>query len=179
MHVKPLAIALTAALAGCTTMPDQAPRAQATIAPTSAAKGKNVAGTVSLTQLSGKVLVEATIAGLNPNQEHGFHVHAVADCSGDGMKTGAHFNPDDHPHAHPRERARHAGAMYNLRADANGVAKFRQEVDTITLTPGKYGVIGMPIIIHAAPDDYMSQPLGNAGPRIGCGLIQAGARRTG
>jgi Cu-Zn family superoxide dismutase len=147
------------------------------IMPTSAAAaaGLNPMGRVTFMQRgSERVLVEARITGLKPNAAHGFHVHAVPDCSGDGTATGVHFNPDNHAHTHPGQPFRHAGAMFNLRTDANGVGTLRQEVNTITLTPGKYSVVGMPLIAHAGPDDYKSQPLGNAGPRVGCGLIVAG-----
>ena len=162
-------------LAACQNIPP-ALTAVAQIQPTSAAQaaGLNPTGTITFTQIgSGMVMVEAKISGLKPNSEHGFHVHAVPDCSGDGTKTGAHFNPDNHPHNHPGERNRHAGAMFNLKTDANGVGTLRQDLDTINLKPGKYSIIGQPIITHQGPDDYKSQPLGNAGPRIGSGLISA------
>lgn len=132
----------------------------------------NPVGVVRFSQLgASKVMVEAEIKGLKPNSEHGFHVHAVPDCSGDGTKTGAHFNPDAHPHNHPGQMIRHAGAMFNLKTDANGTGTTKQMVDTITLTPGKYSIVGMPLITHRDPDDYVSQPLGNAGPRVSCGII--------
>jgi superoxide dismutase, Cu-Zn family len=148
--------------------------AVAEIKSTTAAAGVQLdpSGRVTFTQAGGgKVLVEARIAGLKPNAEHGFHVHEVADCSGDGTKTGAHFNPDSHLHNHPAQGARHAGAFFNLKTDANGVGTLRQEADTVTLTPGKYSIVGKPVIVHRDADDYQSQPLGNAGPRIACGLI--------
>jgi Cu-Zn family superoxide dismutase len=173
-----IAAGTAGALAGCGAMSSGGAAkplgAQATIAPTSTAAAANLtpSGVVAFTQTAGgKVLVEAKISGLRPNAEHGFHVHDVADCSGDGMKTAGHFNPDNHPHNHPKESARHAGAMFNLKTDANGVGTLRQEVDTITLADGKYSVIGRPLVVHRDADDYTSQPLGNAGPRVGCGLI--------
>jgi superoxide dismutase, Cu-Zn family len=178
MTLRPYLLAPAAALlAACGSLGPSAAqplRAQAQLQPTSSAAAANLApaGVVKFTQLAGgKVLVEATVSGLRPNAEHGFHVHDVADCSGDGMKTGGHFNPDNHPHNHPREAKRHAGAMFNLKTDARGVGTLRQEVDTISLADGKYSVIGRPLIVHRDADDYMSQPLGNAGPRIACGLI--------
>lgn len=164
-----------AALAACQNMSTTTPLiAVAEMKPTTAATASQLSptGKVTFTQLSnGKVQVEAEIAGLKPNSEHGFHVHAVADCSGDGTKTGAHFNPDDHPHNHPQEAKRHAGAMFNLKTNAQGIGVLKQEVDTITLTEGKYSIIGKPLITHRDADDYKSQPLGNAGPRVSCGLI--------
>jgi superoxide dismutase, Cu-Zn family len=163
------------ALAGCASMQNPPGlTAVASIQPTSTAAPANLNpnGDVKFTQLAnGKVLVEAKIAGLKPNSEHGFHVHAVADCSGDGMKTAGHFNPDNHPHAHPSERARHAGALFNLKTDAAGVGVLRQEADTITLVDGVYGIVGKPLVVHRDADDYKSQPLGNAGPRVGCAVI--------
>lgn len=137
-----------------------------------AAANLNPTGRVKFTQIgASRVLVEAQISGLKPNAEHGFHVHAVPDCSGDGLKTGGHFNPDGHPHGDPGHTLRHAGAMFNLKTDATGTGTTRQEVDTIVLTQGKYSIIGMPLITHRDPDDYVSQPLGNAGPRVSCGII--------
>ena len=165
------------ALAGCQPLSSITLTAKADLMPTSAAQaaGLNPMGSIAFTQIgSGMVMVEVNIAGLKPNSEHGFHIHAVPDCSGDGTKTGVHFNPDNNPHTHPGQPHRHAGAMFNLRTDANGVGKLRQDVDSISLKPGKYSVIGQPLIAHLGPDDYKSQPLGNAGPRIGCGLITAG-----
>ncbi len=165
------------ALAGCKSMTEEkkAVVAIAEMMPTTAAAAANLTpvGTVTLTQLgTNRVLVKAEIKGLKPYSEHGFHVHAVPDCSGDGLKTGGHFNPDGHPHGDPSHILRHAGAMFNIKTDGAGVGTARQEVDTITLGADKYSVIGKPIIAHRDPDDYVSQPLGNAGPRISCGIIK-------
>lgn len=165
------------ALAGCQPLSSITLTAKADIAPTSAAAaaGLNPMGQVSFTQIGGgMVMVEAKISGLKPNAEHGFHIHAVADCSGDGTKTGVHFNPANNAHIHPGQPHRHAGALFNLRTDANGVGTLRQDVNTISLKPGQFNIVGQPIIAHLGPDDYKSQPLGNAGPRVGCGLISAG-----
>jgi len=169
-------VAAVVAATGCQSMlgGDKPVIAVAEMRPTTAAAAVqlNPVGLVRFTQLGkSNVLVEAEIKGLKPNSENGFHVHVTPDCSGDGMKTGGHFNPDANPHSHPGLTLRHAGAMFNLKANADGVGTLRQEVDTITLTPGKYSVVGLPLIIHRDPDDYVSQPLGNAGPRIACGII--------
>lgn len=167
--------AATLVLAGCQMGP-KVTTAIVEIKPTSAAAaaGLNPMGKVVFTQTgSGKVMVEATITGLKPNSEHGFHVHATPDCSGDGMATGAHFNPDGYAHTHPGQPFRHAGAMFNLRTDAQGVGQLRQDVSSISLHAGKYSIVGLPLITHLNADDYRSQPLGNAGARIACGLITA------
>lgn len=162
---------------GCQTlMDDKKPIiAIAEIKPTTSAVAAKLSptGVVTLTQVAGhKVLVKAVISGLKPFAEHGFHVHAVPDCSGDAMGTGGHFNPDAHPHGDPAHILRHAGAMFNMKADAQGVATTRQELDTVMLSAGRYSIVDLPIIVHRDADDYVSQPLGNAGPRVGCGLIK-------
>ena len=154
-----------------TPMPAASATAKASLTATTAPGAQGVSGDFTLAQRGTLVVVEGTVRGLAPNSEHGFHVHANPDCSGDGKAAGDHFNPDQHPHGNPGQKMRHPGAMFNLKADANGVATFKQEVDTITLTPGKYSVVGKPLMVHAKPDDYKSQPSGDAGDRIACGLI--------
>ncbi len=174
-----LAMVVLAALvlSGCQTlMDDKKPIiAIAEIKPTTSAATAKLSptGVVTLTQVAGhKVLVKAVITGLKPFAEHGFHVYAVPDCSGDALGTGGHFNPDAHPHGDPAHILRHAGAMFNMKADAQGVATTRQELDTVMLSAGRYSIIDLPIIVHRDRDDYVSQPLGNAGPRVGCGVIK-------
>ncbi|MBL8311886.1 MAG: superoxide dismutase family protein [Burkholderiales bacterium] len=149
--------------------------ATAEIRPTTAAISSRVqpTGAVRMTQLTGsKMLVEAEIRGLRPFAEHGFNIQATADCSTDPARPGAHFNPDGNPHNHPDQLIRHAGAMRNLRADSEGVARVREQIDIVTLAPGRYGIDGLAIVVHRDPDDYVSQPVGNAGPRIGCGVVR-------
>lgn len=167
----------TATLAGCAGMDSRTFIASVDLLPTSSAEaaGLKPMGRVTFTQMGspGWVRVEARIEGLKPNAEHGFHVHAVPDCSGDGTKTGAHLNPANNPHTHPGQPHRHAGAMFNLRTDDKGVGRLRQDVNTISVTPGPSSIVGMPLIAHRDGDDYKSQPLGNAGPRVACGLIKA------
>jgi Cu-Zn family superoxide dismutase len=165
-------------LAGCDTMkgmwsdltgPD-GPKATASLQPT---KGNNVSGTVSFEQRGDKVRVSGKLSGLKPNSEVGFHIHEAGDCSsGDGMSAKGHFNPQGKPHGHPSSAARHAGDMPALKADANGTAKVDATLDIITVSPGATGVIGRGLIVHASPDDYKTQPTGNAGARIACAVIQ-------
>lgn len=151
-------------------MAPPAPTASAFLEPT---KGSTVRGTVTFQQRGDKVLVIASITGLRPNQEHGFHVHEKGDCSsGDGMSTGGHFNPLAKPHAHPSSGDRHAGDLPALRADAGGIATLRQEIDVITVTDGPTSVVGKGMIVHALPDDYRTQPTGNAGARAACAVIR-------
>jgi len=164
------AAAAASLLAGCTMMGEGGPSATAKLQPT---KGNSAAGTATFTQRGDKVQVVASVTGLKPNQEHGFHIHEKGDCSsGDGMSAGGHFNPLARPHAHPSTPNRHAGDMPALKADGNGNAAFSTELDVISVTEGPTSIVGRGLIVHAQADDYATQPTGNAGARIACGVIQ-------
>jgi len=142
------------------------------------APGGQVNGTVTFTQSGSRVTVVADVRGLPPNTTHGFHIHEKGDCSApDFTSAGGHFNPGGHPHAGPGEAARHAGDLGNLEAGANGRAYKRIVVDNITLGNGSNSVIGHSVIVHEKMDDLKTQPTGNAGGRIACGVI--GAVRDG
>jgi Cu-Zn family superoxide dismutase len=132
--------------------------------------GSKVAGKVVFTQMRGGVEVNAEITGLTPG-EHGFHVHEFGDCSmADGVCAGAHFNPTGAPHGGPDDAQRHAGDLGNVKADASGKAVYKR-VDKMLSLNGSNSIVGRSIIVHAAPDDLKTQPSGNAGARIGCGVI--------
>ena len=139
-------------------------------------KGNTAKGTVTFTQVGDKVRVSAQLSGLKPDAEHGFHVHEKGDCSsGDGMSAGGHFNPASKSHGDYRQGGdRHAGDMPNLKADAQGKASARFEVTGLTVGGGATDIVGKGVIVHRDPDDYKSQPAGNAGPRLACGVIQRG-----
>jgi Cu-Zn family superoxide dismutase len=169
----PLAIAFIAsALLGCQSTPEEAPRATAALKPL---QGSKAFGEVTFEQVGSKVRVVAYVQGLKPGQEHGFHIHEVGDCgSHDGMSTKGHFNPYGKPHGHFQSPERHAGDLPALKAEKNGRAKVDIELDIITVTPGPASIVGRAVIVHADPDDYKTQPTGNAGARIACGLILPG-----
>jgi Cu-Zn family superoxide dismutase len=113
------------------------------------------------------------VRGLRPNGEHGFHVHEKGDCSsGDGMSAGGHFNPKGAPHGAPGGGAHHAGDMPMLKADAAGAAKLAWEADELTVTEGPASVVGRGVIVHRDPDDFKTQPTGNSGPRLACGVVK-------
>lgn len=171
-HAFSLASLSVLALAACAqTMPASGPSAVAQMKPTA---GNTAAGTVRFQQSGGKVVVTANITGLKPNAEHGFHVHEKGDCSApDAMSAGGHFNPGGKPHAHYAKADRHAGDMPNLRADAAGNARVMWESDLLAVGAGAADVIGRSVVIHRDPDDYASQPAGNSGPRLACGVIVA------
>jgi Cu-Zn family superoxide dismutase len=158
------------ALTGCQTIPADAPGASADLQPT----GRNKAtGTVHFYQMGNRVRVIARVAGLVPGREHGFHIHEVGDCgSGDGMSTKGHFNPLRKQHAHFGTPERHAGDLPPLKGDGSGVGSLEADLDVITVTPGPTSIIGRGLIVHADPDDYQTQPTGNAGARIACAVIR-------
>lgn len=167
-----LVVLSLAALAACQTMPDEIQRATASLKPT---KGSKTYGEVTFEQVGNKVRVIAQVVGLKPNQEHAFHVHEAGDCSSpDGMSAKGHFNPFGKPHGPQGSAERHAGDLPNLKADAQGRARMNVEVDIITVSPGPASIVGRGLIVHADPDDYRSQPTGNAGARLACAVIQAG-----
>ena len=165
-----LALALAVTLAACASMRSSGPGASAKLEPT---KGNRASGTATFTQMGDKVRVVADLSGLNPGQEHGFHVHEAGDCSsGDGMSTKGHFNPQGKPHAHYSTAERHAGDMPALKADASGNARLDTTLDVMTVAPGPTSVVGRGLIVHAGSDDYKTQPTGNAGARIACAVIR-------
>jgi len=133
-----------------------------------------VKGKVTFTQKEEGVEIVGEFTGLQPGQ-HGFHVHEFGDCSMvDGKCAGGHFNPTNMPHAGPDDAKRHVGDMGNLKADSTGNASYKRTDSMITLN-GPRSIIGRSVIVHAKPDDFKTQqPPGNAGDRIGCGVIGIG-----
>ena len=159
-------------LAGCQSTPDEAPRASAALQST---KGSKAFGEATFEQVGDKVRVIVFAQNLKPDQEHGFHVHEAGDCSsGDGMSAKGHFNPQGKPHGHPSSGERHAGDLPSIKAGKDGRAKLDVTVDGITLRQGPSSIVGRGLIIHADPDDYKTQPTGNAGARLACGVIREG-----
>lgn len=168
---KALLLAAAAALAsGCSTFEQHGPRATAQL---DAAPGNPVWGAVSFTEEDGKLVVRADVRGLRPSGEFGFHVHEKGQCTPpDFVSAGGHFNPGGQPHGNPGKPERHAGDLRNINANAEGDALYVFETSLLTVRPGPNSVIGKAIVIHAHADDYKSQPAGNSGPRIACGLIR-------
>ena len=164
--------AVAALLAACQSTPDAPSRATAALQPT---KGNKTFGEATFEQAGDKVRVVVFAQGLRPNQEHGFHIHEAGDCSsGDGMSAKGHFNPHGKPHGDPKSAERHAGDLPALQADKGGRAKIDVTVDALSIGSGAGNIVGRGLIIHADPDDYKTQPTGNAGARLACGVIKAG-----
>lgn len=136
----------------------------------SSGKGQAVTGTVVFVSKGNGVGVTAHVAGLTPGA-HGFHIHEKGDCSAaDFTSAGGHFNPGGQPHGHPHQGPHHAGDMPMLQADAYGNASLMADLPGLTIE-GKQGIVGLSVIVHAAPDDFKTQPTGNSGGRVACGVI--------
>ena len=144
------------------------PAAVATLAPTS---GQTAAGTVRLTQMAdGAVDVQVELTGVPPGV-HGFHVHDKGDCGDNGNAAGGHFNPATTEHGSPAAMPHHAGDWGNVTANDAGEVHTRFTTRSVTVAAGANSAVGHAIILHANPDDLKTQPTGNAGARIACGVV--------
>ena len=113
-----------------------------------------------------KVVVKAEVSGLKPNQKHGFHIHQYGDCRDNGKNAGTHFNPYKAKHGAPHHKEKHLGDLGNLKANKDGLAFYQK---TMKICVKK--LLGRSVIVHAGADDLKSQPSGNSGVYIGCGVI--------
>jgi Cu-Zn family superoxide dismutase len=129
-----------------------------------------VHGHITFTQMDGYVEITGEVLGLAKG-DHGFHIHEYGDCSAlDAGSAGAHFNPDKKPHGGPEDADRHVGDLGNITADDSGKATINMKDRLISLH-GEHSIIGRAVIVHADKDDYKSQPSGNAGARVACGVV--------
>lgn len=155
-------------LGACASSTSKAPMAMATLAPTS---GSTAQGMVHLhQQADGSVEVMVDLTGV-PAGTHGFHIHEKGDCGENGNAAGGHFNPAGTAHGAPTAMPHHAGDWGNVTADASGRVHTTFTTKSITVEPGTASAVGHAIILHANPDDLTTQPTGNAGPRIACGVV--------
>lgn len=173
-----LSIAL--GLAACASAPPPTPappkpqhriqHAMANMAPASASL---VSGRLLIDAIDGGVRIHGELGGLGRNGVHAIHVHERGDCSAaDASTAGGHFNPDGVAHGRAGTPPHHLGDMDNLHANAQGVARVDLHLHGVTLGSGAANdILGRAIIVHANPDDYTSQPTGNAGARVACGVI--------
>ncbi len=138
------------------------------------APDSKISGNVTLTEENGGITLEAKIANVPPGK-HGFHIHDKGSCDEMGKAAGGHFNPDGVMHGYmPKDgpMKAHAGDMGNIEVAADGTGTLKIFLAQDSLKTGKYAVEGKAIILHEKQDDF-SQPTGNAGGRIGCGIIEA------
>ena len=136
-------------------------------------QGKKV-GTAELTQTADGVKIALAVSGLAPGQ-HAFHIHAAGKCEGPDFKSaGAHFNPYNKKHGFKNPYGPHAGDMENIQVGSDGTGKAEIVNKQVALADGPNSLFhegGTAIVIHASPDDNMTDPAGNAGARIACGAI--------
>jgi Cu-Zn family superoxide dismutase len=148
----------------------EGPTARATIESKS---GSTVAGTATFTELStGGVRVHVHVEHAPPGT-HGLHVHEKGDCSDPEAKNaGGHFNPGGMPHAGPTAMQRHAGDLGNIEVKEDGTGDLDITSDLLTVRPGAKSVVARSVVFHEKADDMTTQPTGNAGGRLGCGVIR-------
>jgi superoxide dismutase, Cu-Zn family len=128
-------------------------------------------GTVHFQELrDGAVEVQVDLTGVPPGV-HGFHVHENGSCADNGNAAGGHFNPMSMPHSSPDATSHHAGDFGNVTAGADGEVHTTFTTRSITVTEGQRSAVGRAVILHANPDDLVTQPTGNAGGRIACGVV--------
>ena len=170
-----LCTAVSIVLAGCeyiekgiSTGPSK--QASAIINPSS---GSEVSGTATFTQTGQNVMVRIEVENVSPG-EHGVHIHEYGDCSApDGKSAGGHWNPTNVAHGKWGEGEFHLGDIGNIMVGEDGTGSIELATDLWEIGTGSdIDVVGKSIIVHADPDDFVSQPSGNAGARIGCGVIE-------
>jgi superoxide dismutase, Cu-Zn family len=134
--------------------------------------GSNVTGTITFTKMANEVQVVADIENLKPGK-HGFHIHEKGDCSApDAASAGGHFNPTHQHHGGPTTAERHVGDLGNIEPDASGKVHFDWK-GKMSLS-GADSIIGKSVVVHEKEDDLKTDPAGNSGARIACGVIVAG-----
>ena len=141
------------------------------VAKLEAKSGSQVTGTVTFTKIGDEVKVVADVQNLKPGK-HGFHIHDKGDCSApDASSAGGHFNPTHQHHGGPDSAEHHAGDLGNIVADSSGKAhlEWKGKLDL----SGPNSIIGRSVVVHEKEDDLKTDPAGNSGARIGCGVIAA------
>lgn len=135
--------------------------------------GSTVTGTATFTEVSGGGVSVHVHVEKAPPGTHGLHVHDKGDCSApDATSAGGHFNPGGMPHAGPMAEKRHAGDLGNIEIGADGKGDLDTKTDMLTVKAGPNSVVGRSVIFHEKADDLTTQPTGNAGGRLACGVVQ-------
>ena len=168
--------ALVAAATGCASSksvpavePMNGPHVSASIEGRS---GSTLTGTATFTQVGGAVHIVVDVNNA-PEGVHAVHLHEKGDCSApDGSSAGGHFNPTHMPHGSPEGPNHHAGDFGNMTVGADGHGHLELDSRTLTIAAGEMSVVGHAVVVHANPDDFATQPTGNAGGRIGCGVVK-------
>jgi superoxide dismutase, Cu-Zn family len=164
--------------ASAAAVPPQAPAAtSAAVAPLDARSGSTASGQAAFSAEAGKVTMKVTMKGLTPGP-HAIHLHEKGDCSDpEGKSAGGHWNPTNEAHGRWGDAAFHHGDIGNLVADASGSATLTFSTDLWTIGGAAASdVIGRAVIVHEKVDDFQTQPTGNAGGRVACGVVKAVSR---
>jgi Cu-Zn family superoxide dismutase len=133
--------------------------------------GSTMTGTAKFVENNGELTLTLEVKGATPG-DHGVHLHETPDCSApDGKSAGAHFNPENAQHGGPTGGAHHAGDLGNFKVKDDGTGTLTLTTKDLTVAPGPHSVVGRAIVIHEKADDLSSQPAGNSGARVGCGVI--------
>jgi Cu-Zn family superoxide dismutase len=154
--------------------PDTQPAASsATSVQLNATQGNTATGMLAVAAAGEGVHLTGTLQGLKPDTEFGFHIHEKGDCSApDASSAGEHFNPAGAQHGNPSGEVHHAGDMLNVKSDGDGRAKVDAHAAGVSLNTGQPNdVIGKAVVLHEKADDYTTQPSGDSGARIACGVI--------
>lgn len=172
--MKIIISALSVAFLWTAAFAQQTPSIAKGIANLHPASGSSVTGTAAITQDSKAASIALDIAGLEPGTTHGLHVHEWGNCSSpDADSAGGHFNPTAMKHGGPDAKERHVGDLGNITADPQGKVVTTIHDREISLR-GPHAVIGRSLVVHKMADDLKSQPTGNSGERIACGVIGIG-----
>ena len=170
--IVPLGVLLVSGAAGCRMGLQNERQATATV---SDSAGKQI-GVVTLTEAGSEVTLSGNFQGL-PAGQHGIHFHTVGQCDAAGAfaTAGGHFNPGSRKHGLENSEGPHAGDLPNLSADANGTASYRATTSRVSLGQGSASLLdadGSAVVIHATADDQRTDPAGNSGARVACGVVR-------
>ena len=161
-------IALT--VAGCATVGTRT--AELATAELTTADGRT-AGTAVFVRQRGETLVRLTASG-TPGAVHGLHLHAVGKCEAPFTSAGPHLNPGGHQHGKDNPQGAHFGDLPNITIDSSGRGKASASLglNSAAIDGALFDADGTAIVLHAAADDYRTDPSGNSGPRIACGVLK-------
>lgn len=137
------------------------------------AKGREL-GTLTVSETDGGLLTSGVLRGLPPGT-HGIHLHTTGQCVAPYATAGGHWNPTAHQHGFDNPQGPHAGDMQNIVAgpDSSAAVNVKTRTGTLRGTNGLLDADGAAIVVHAGPDDYKTDPAGNSGARIACGVVTA------
>ena len=177
MQINSLLIGLSIFTAlGCSDDNPSDPPTKTAIATLAATTGNTAAGSVIFTNNGARTQLTASISGAPASAMLGFHIHMNAACGADGMEAGGHWNPQTVDHGKWTSSPHHLGDLGNLQTDASGAATFELTTDAWSIGSGAPDdIVDHAVVVHAMADDFTTQPTGNAGGRIACGVIARAA----